>query len=53
MRPSSNPHIGTMAISLQETVKDVIKQRFIQTAVSKALPRLVPFVDAVQRGKIK
>lgn len=53
MRPSSNPHIGTMAITLQETVKDVIKQKFIQTAVSKALPHLVPFVDAVQRGKIK
>ena len=53
MRPSSNPHIGVMAITLQESVKDIIKQKFISTAVSKALPHLVPFVDAVQRGKIK
>ncbi|MBR3948573.1 MAG: serine hydrolase [Clostridia bacterium] len=53
MRPSANPPTGVMAETLKETVKDVIKQKFVQTAVSKALPHLVPFVDAVQRGKIK
>ncbi len=52
MRPSSNPHIGVMAETMKETVKDVIKQPIIQTAVSKALPHLVTFIDAVQRGKI-
>ena len=53
MRPSANPPTAVMAESLKETVKDVIKQKLVQTAVSKALPHIVPFVDAVQRGKIK
>lgn len=53
MRPSSNPDVGVMAETLKETVKDVIKQPVFQTAVSKALPHLVPIIDSVQRGKIK
>lgn len=53
MRPSSNPSADSMAVTLKETVKGVIKQKVVQTAVSKAIPHLVPFIDAVQRGKIK
>ena len=53
MRPSHNPSSEVMAITLQDSVKAVIKQKLLQTAVSKALPHIVPFVDAVQRGKIK
>ncbi len=52
MRPSSKPDVGVMADTLKETVKDIIKRPVIQTAVSKALPHIVPLVDAVQRGKI-
>ncbi len=53
MRPSSNPTVDVMAVTLKETVKSVIKQKVVQTAVSRSLPHLVPFIDAVQRGKIK
>lgn len=53
MRPSSNPNVGVMAETLKETVKDVIKQPLFQTAVSKALPHIVPIIDSVQRGKIQ
>lgn len=53
MRPSSNPAIDIMADHLKDTVKDIIKQPIVKSAVTKALPHVVPFVDAVQRGKIK
>ncbi len=53
MRPSSVPNATVIGESLKETVKDVIKQPVFSNAVSRALPHLMPLVDAVQRGKIK
>ncbi|MDD6011912.1 MAG: serine hydrolase [Oscillospiraceae bacterium] len=52
MRPTSNPGTIVMADSLKDTVKDIVKQPVVQAALSKSLPHLVSFIDAVQRGKI-
>ena len=53
MRPSSVPNAAVIGESLKDTVKDVIKQPVFSNAVSRAIPHLMPLVDAVQRGKIK
>ncbi len=53
MRPSSVPNAAVIGESLKDTVKDIIKQPVFSNAVSRAIPHLMPLVDAVQRGKIK
>ncbi len=53
MRPSSMPNAAVIGESLKDTVKDIIKQPVFSNAVSRAIPHLMPLVDAVQRGKIK
>ncbi len=53
MRPSSMPNSAVIGETLKDTVKSVIKQPVFQSAVSRAIPHIMPLVDAVQRGKIK
>lgn len=53
MTPSSRPTVDKMAVTLQDSVKSVIKQPVLQSAVSGALPYITPIVDMKHIGKIK
>lgn len=52
MKPSMRPDSSSMAVTLKESVKSVVKQPLVQTVISEALPYLVPVVDLTLHGRI-
>ena len=51
-KPTALPDTSNMAFTLKDSIKDVFKQPTIQKVLEKAVPHVVPLVDAVHHGKI-